>query len=86
MQQVIIWSVVGGLCVFTLGMISAIGSHRRRETVPGVSAVTHKPIKTAKERNTNENSGLATAVAGGGHGNVADSKAVNIAGGEEINR
>ncbi len=72
MQQVIIWAMVLMLCVFGIGLLSAIKSHRRRTPVRRVKVVVREQVEKAAEKNSNEENGLAMAMAGRGNEDVGD--------------
>ena len=62
MQQVIIWSVAGGICVFAVGLISAIGSRRQRKYR---SHTRPASVKNFTEDSTKKNTVQSNMAAGG---------------------
>lgn len=81
MEPVTIGALALGASVFCVGLISALASRKRHDHVTHGAVVRGKLIKVEKEKSTNEEDSLATVIAGGGYGNVANGKAASQAGG-----
>ena len=82
MEQATVGAIILASLVFCAGLVSAVASRRRRESSSRIQVEMrelHEQIDKPTEKSPNDEDGVATAMAGGGYGNVANGNAASQA-------
>jgi hypothetical protein len=71
MQQVIIWGMVLMLCIFGIGLLSAIKSQKRRESAPRIQQVLVREVVEDSPKKGTAQENMAAGGVPNGEGNLA---------------